>query len=243
MAFRDRIDKLISYIGIDDLGEEEEEILETKEPVASPTPQVHEQVTVDPLPTPTTNPNRPRAPKTKPVHQASAGTVPRPEPTRVEQVPQPTSLPARPEKPRQDGPRFPERAQAPTSRPNQQVSRQTAQESVQPSQQAQQDQPIQLGQTQIAIKHPLRYEDTEDLAQAFLLGQCVLVDFEYMQDVQARRCIDFLTGACLVAQGSFQRVGATMFLLTPKGVVVTKEDALSQQPVQDVPYNYDLKRR
>lgn len=233
MAFRDRLEKLKSYVGIDDFGEEEEVLLDSPDSTASVESQVRERVVNDAI----SNPNRPTAPKTKPIRQRPEVTERRPDTGHLEDSTSHTFSLFREETARQEGPRFPERPQAPTSRPNQQASRHATKDVTQ------QHQNVQSGQTQIAIKHPLRYEDTEALAEAFLLGQCILVDFEYMQDAQARRCIDFLTGACLVAKGTLQRVGATMFLLTPQGVVVTKEDALPQQGGQELTYDYDLKRR
>lgn len=225
MAFRDRFDKIISYFDTDNMGDEEAVSLsasESQKQAIEDVVPVHE--TIERFP------NRPSAPKTKPVHQRSVSS--RLDPSDLQSSDSATyPLPINnKEGVRQDNPHFPERPHAPSSPPKQQGFPSPTKEDL-------------PGQTQIAIKHPLRYEDASAIADAFLAGQCILVDFEFMQDAQARRCIDFLTGACLVAQGTLQKVGATMFLLTPKGVVVVMEEVLPQQTGQEAAYDYDMKRR
>lgn len=216
MAFRDRFDKIISYFDTDDVSDTETSV-DVMEPDLQPRQEVNLSEKQENI-----SSNRPKAPTTKPTRQypsASANS------RSVDDT-------GREGRERLAGPRLPERPQAPTSKPSQPITRPK-------------EQTIKPGQTQIAIKHPLRYEDASAIADAFTQGQCLLVDFEYMQDdAQARRCIDFLTGACVVANGTLQRVGATMFLLTPENVVVTMENALSShQGIKEVNYDYDMKRR
>lgn len=95
----------------------------------------------------------------------------------------------------------------------------------------------------ISLRHPLRYEDATTIADLFLDGQCVLVDFEYMQEIPARRCIDFLTGACRVVKGRFERIGSTMYILTPAGVELDIEEVRPQVEEQTTSYDFDMKRR
>lgn len=227
MAFRDRFDKIISYFDTDDVSDVEDTVdaePELAEPAVSPQRETTE--VTEPAETPTLH--RPKAPTTKPNHQRQVS-----QPVSAEQVIPNVERPQAPthREPRNTHtqPRLPERPQAPTSRPHQSTSRL-------------QEQAAKTGQTQITIKHPLRYEDATAIAEAFVSGQCLLVDFEYMQDAQARRCLDFLNGASAVARGTLQRVGATMYLLTPENVLVTMEDAL-QQGGQEATYDYDIKRR
>lgn len=163
---------------------------------------------------------RPTAPTSRPQHKKVYEAETRERPRVQRDYQRQTTVP------------LPERPAAPTSRPQPRERESVADNSV-----------IESGQTRISLKHPLRYEDATTIADAFLEGQCVLVDFEYMQEPQARRCIDFLTGACRVVSGNFQRIGATIYLLTPAGVVVDIEDVRPQTASQDVSYDYDMKRR
>ena len=47
-----------------------------------------------------------------------------------------------------------------------------------------------------------------------------MIDFQYMTEVQARRCLDYLDGACHVLAGNLKKVASTMYLLTPVNVIV-----------------------
>lgn len=227
MALRDRFSKIASYFGSDDLDDTAFHYQEA--PVATPSEQI--------------------PPVTQPVEEEQVATVQEEKTVEVSRPVAPTSRPSReiardidtrdfPPLRRDSQPRqqfnFPERPAAPSSRP-------------QPRETARPEPKVAAathpGQTRISLKHPLRYEDATTIADLFLDGQCVLVDFEYMQEPQARRCIDFLTGACRVVNGNFQRIGATIYLLTPTGVVVDIEDVRPQTKGQDVGYDYDMKRR
>lgn len=225
MALRDRFSKIAAYFGSDDLLEEQlEPVAVVEEPgPAMPASQPKEELPRRPEPeTTTSRPDyvRPTVPTSRPRHDGVRDLETR-------DLPVQRDYPKRPHIP------LPERPVAPSSRPKPKESVKSEQGST----------AVESGQTRISLKHPLRYEDATSIADAFLDGQCVLVDFEYMQEPQARRCIDFLTGACRVVNGNFQRIGATIYLLTPAGVVVDIEDVRPQTQGQEVSYDYDMKRR
>ena len=58
----------------------------------------------------------------------------------------------------------------------------------------------------------------------YYLMRVSLIDFQYMTEVQARRCLDYLDGARYVLAGNLRRVASTMYLLTPINVVVNIEE-------------------
>lgn len=64
-----------------------------------------------------------------------------------------------------------------------------------------------------------------------------------MLEAQARRCLDFIDGASKVLAGNLQKVGASMYLLTPINVIVDAEEMTLAANGQDVSFNYDMKRR
>ena len=64
-----------------------------------------------------------------------------------------------------------------------------------------------------------------------------------MLEAQARRCLDFIDGASRVLYGSLQKVGSSMYLLTPKDVVVDMEEMNLSNANQEVSFDYDMKRR
>ena len=59
--------------------------------------------------------------------------------------------------------------------------------------------------TTIALKFPRKYEDAQEIVDLLIVNECVLIDFQYMLDAQARRCLDFIDGASKVLYGSLQK--------------------------------------
>ena len=98
-------------------------------------------------------------------------------------------------------------------------------------------------QTTIALKYPRQYDDAQEIVDLLIVNECVLIDFQYMLDAQARRCLDFIDVASKVLYGKLQKVGPSMFLLTPSNVVVDIEELNHQHPGQDLGFDYDMKRR
>lgn len=99
------------------------------------------------------------------------------------------------------------------------------------------------GQTIIALKYPKRYEDAQEIVDLLIENECVLIDFQFMLDAQARRCLDFIDGASKVLYGTLQKVGSSMYLLTPSNVSVNIEDMNIPNSNQDFGYDFDMKRR
>ena len=56
--------------------------------------------------------------------------------------------------------------------------------------------------TTIAIKYPKKYEDAQEIVELLIENECVLIDFQYMLEAQARRCLDFIDGASKVLTGN-----------------------------------------
>lgn len=215
MAFKDRFDKLISYFDTDDVSEIEEVV---EQPASRPSRPVTPQRTVE---------------KTPSVRSQEV-------PQSAQQRPRTQVQPPRP------------------SRPTQEVSRQEYRQPVapspqqepaqaRPSQASQASAPLVGGQgfepTKIALKYPRRYEDAPAIVDLLIQNECVLIDFEYMLEAQARRCLDFIDGASKVLYGSLQKVGSSMYLLAPANVVVDIEEIINPTSSQDINYDYDMKRR
>lgn len=98
-------------------------------------------------------------------------------------------------------------------------------------------------QPTIALKYPRRYEDATEIVDLLAGNECVLIDFQYMLEAQARRCLDFVDGASRVLSGNLQKVGSSMYLLTPQFVLVDIEEMTIPGAGQEVNFDYDMKRR
>lgn len=97
--------------------------------------------------------------------------------------------------------------------------------------------------TTITLKFPHKYEDAQEIVDLLIVNECVLIDFQYMLDAQARRCLDFIDGASKVLYGSLQKVGSSMYLLTPSNVIVNVEELAVPNNGQDIGFDFDMKRR
>ena len=64
-----------------------------------------------------------------------------------------------------------------------------------------------------------------------------------MLEAQARRCLEFFDGASKVLTGNLQKVGSSMYLLTPINVVVDIEEIGLAHGNQEANFDFDMKRR
>lgn len=220
MALRDRFDKIVSYFDTEDVSELEEGQGQFQQRPA------HQERTQQP------------EQKVAPVRQ-SQQREPQQAPVRREQVGQGVSPSVSATKTSRPTPPIPPVPQP--SRPAQQQplpSQGYASRTAAPSQPAPGNEP-----TRIALKYPRRYEDAPAIVDLLIQNECVLIDFEYMLEAQARRCLDFIDGASKVLYGSLQKVGASMYLLAPANVVVDIEEIINPNSGQDINFDYDMKRR
>ena len=94
----------------------------------------------------------------------------------------------------------------------------------------------------IDVRYPRRYEDATDIVDLLAGNESILIDFQYMTEVQARRCLDYLDGARHVLAGNMKKVASTMYLLTPVNVVVNIEDIKLSDDSQSAEFGFDIKR-
>ncbi|MGT2911716.1 cell division protein SepF [Streptococcus cameli] len=102
-----------------------------------------------------------------------------------------------------------------------------------------------MPKTTIDIKFPKKYEEAPEIVNLLLENATVLIDFQYMSETQARRCLDYLDGARSVLSGNLKKVSNTMWLLTPVNVTVNIEELRSANKHSDLQFesdSYDLKR-
>lgn len=178
--------------------------------------------------------------------QAPEPAVQGPRPVRQPQ--QQSSQPQRPQRQKQEmTPQSsrPQRPQTSQQRPQSASQNRASQEnSTRPSSRpADVSIPSGSAGTTIALKFPRKYEDAQEIVDLLIKHECVLIDFQYMLEAQARRCLDFIDGASRVLYGSLQKVGSSMYLLTPKDVVVDMEEMNLSNANQEVSFDYDMKRR
>lgn len=72
----------------------------------------------------------------------------------------------------------------------------------------------------IMVFEPRAYSEATMIAKHILSGKSVLVNFHLMEEPQARRVVDFLTGTVYAEDGDIKRVADEMFLCTPPTVEI-----------------------
>ena len=95
----------------------------------------------------------------------------------------------------------------------------------------------------INVRYPRKYEETTEIVDLLIVNESILIDLQYMTEVQARRCLDYLDGARYVLAGNIKKVASTMYLLTPINVVVNVEDLKLPEDLQSGEFDFDMKRR
>lgn len=72
----------------------------------------------------------------------------------------------------------------------------------------------------IMIIEPRAYSEAMKIAKHVIGGESVLVNFRLIEEHQARRIVDFLTGTVYAEDGDIKRVADEIFLCTPKEVEI-----------------------
>jgi cell division inhibitor SepF len=84
----------------------------------------------------------------------------------------------------------------------------------------------------IHTMRPRRYtSDASGIAETFAGGSPIIVDMSYMQDLDARRLIDFMSGLVQGLDGTIRKVSLKVFMLTPAGIEQF-DDELDQNSLQ-----------
>lgn len=85
------------------------------------------------------------------------------------------------------------------------------------------NQPKQTQKSQsgkIMVIEPRAYSEAMTIAKHVIGGKSVLVNFRLIEEHQARRIVDFLTGTVYAEDGDIKRVADEIFLCTPKEVEI-----------------------
>ena len=77
-----------------------------------------------------------------------------------------------------------------------------------------------LGTLNLASERPSAYADVRAIGESFRAGDVVSMDLTGLTPEDAKRMIDFASGLTFGLQGTIERIGGKVFLLTPKGVEV-----------------------
>ncbi len=76
---------------------------------------------------------------------------------------------------------------------------------------------------------PESFAEARELADEFRVGVPVVLNLQGLERDLARRLIDFASGVCYCLDGTMEKIGSAVFLLTPEGVQVAEEDRMRIQ--------------
>ena len=71
---------------------------------------------------------------------------------------------------------------------------------------------------------PTQFNQAQEVADNFKAGRPVAMDLIDADRDLARRLIDFSSGICYALGGNMEKIGSTVYLLTPTGAVVSAEE-------------------
>lgn len=77
----------------------------------------------------------------------------------------------------------------------------------------------------ITIIEPRVYSEAMNIAKHIIASNAVLINFHLVEEEQARRIVDFLTGTVYALDGDIQRVGDEIFLCTPSNMEIDSDTA------------------
>ncbi len=72
----------------------------------------------------------------------------------------------------------------------------------------------------MVIKEPRSYEDAKEIGECLLAKKACVVNIHRLQDSNATRLLDFLTGVTFAIGGSFQKIDKNVFLFAPSEMPV-----------------------
>ncbi|QIL47024.1 cell division protein SepF [Vagococcus coleopterorum] len=79
----------------------------------------------------------------------------------------------------------------------------------------------------ISILEPRTYTESKEIAKCIFRNEIVIVNFHLVDENQARRIVDFLTGTVYALDGDIQRLGGELFICTPPNTEVDSATAKS----------------
>ena len=78
--------------------------------------------------------------------------------------------------------------------------------------------------SRIMTVHPRTYNEARVVGERFRDGVPVIMNLSDMEDIDAKRLVDFAAGLIFGLRGSIERVTSKVFLLSPHDVSVAAED-------------------
>ena len=94
------------------------------------------------------------------------------------------------------------------------------------------------GTGKMILLEPRAYSESQQIADHLKNGNTVVVNMKRVTADQAKRIVDFLSGTVYALSGDLQKIGAGIFLCTPKDVnvegAITDDDDKGKKQKNDI---------
>lgn len=80
-----------------------------------------------------------------------------------------------------------------------------------------------ISSSKMVITQPTAYEDVKEIADYLKTKKSIIVNLENISKEEARRILDFMSGATFMAEGTIQNVSERIYLITPKNVEIQND--------------------
>ncbi|MEG2310989.1 MAG: cell division protein SepF [Clostridia bacterium] len=89
-----------------------------------------------------------------------------------------------------------------------------------------------ISSSKMVITQPTCYEDVQEVGEYLRTKKSVIINLENVGKEDARRILDFLSGATFMIEGTIQKVSNLIYLMTPKNVEIQNDLERSQYKKQ-----------
>lgn len=95
-----------------------------------------------------------------------------------------------------------------------------------------------VSSSKMVITQPTCYEDVEEIGSYLKNKKSVIINLENVGKEDARRVLDFLSGATFMIEGSIQKVSNLIYLMAPRNVEIQNELEKSQMSKQKASFSW-----
>ncbi len=84
-------------------------------------------------------------------------------------------------------------------------------------------------QLKINVYKPLSFgKDTREMAETFLNGDAMVLNFEQTNNEETKRILDFLSGVAFAQSGNIKKISVKTFIITPPNVEISGSELFDE---------------
>lgn len=95
-----------------------------------------------------------------------------------------------------------------------------------------------VSSSKMVITQPTCYDDVQEIGEYVKDKKSVIINLENVGKEDARRILDFLSGAAFMIDGTIQRVSNLIYLMTPKNVEIQNDVEKNQYKQQKSSFSW-----